>query len=143
MKSLNSAKTLTLYRGLKTDNFIHRGKEIEKEFSEGWRELLRYRAGGDLSYPEELNEVVIRMNKLQSYTRQYFTDRRDLAESYAKREKGVLVSIEVPINDILEDFVIEFQNYSKRKDKFDVVYVIKGSDLYRNRKKWNFKEVSF
>lgn len=139
MKSLKSNKKIKLYRGLKTDNFIHRGEQIEESFNNGWRKLLEYRSQGDLSYPEELNDLVIEMNKLQQYTRQYFTDRLELAENYAKTEKGILISITVPIEDILNLFIIEFQNYSKRKDQFDVVYIAKGSDLFKKQKEWDLK----
>ncbi|MAZ40700.1 hypothetical protein CL654_01095 [bacterium] len=136
-------ETLKLYRGIKSSEFTHKDKEVEEKFNEGWLEILRRRAQGDLSYPEDLNSIVTKMFKIQPFTRQYFTDREEIAKSYAKKEHGSLITLEIPLKEILKYFVIEFQNYPKRKQQFDVVYIIKGTDLFKKSKDWNISIQNF
>jgi hypothetical protein len=127
---------MKLYRGLKSSHFVERNKEVEQKFNEGWRQVLSLREQGDLSYPEHLNKVIIELFRLQGYTRQYFTDDRSIALAYAKAEHGVLVEIDVSVDDILEHFIIEFQNYSKRRQSFEVTYIVRGADLAKYTKRW-------
>ena len=126
---------MKLYRGLKTKEYIDRGVDIERQFKAGWVKILEYREAGDLSYPEDLNDTIVQLFKLQPLTRQYFTDNKLAAASYAKKEKGILLELTLPINDILRYFIIEFQNYSKRKESFEISYIVRGIGVSRNFKK--------
>ena len=80
MKKQHSDKKLTLYRGIKTPDFIHKNQEIQEIFTEGWTDILKHRAGKDFSYPEELNTTILKMKEIEPLTRQYFTDRKEVAE---------------------------------------------------------------
>lgn len=62
-----------------------------------------------------------------------------IAEGYAKKVGGLLIELNIPIKDILNYFDLEFQNFSRRKKKFELVYRVKGSLLLKNSKKWGLK----
>ncbi len=130
---------MKLYRGITSKEYLEHTEEIENRFKDGWRKILEYRNRGDLSYPEELNEIVIELYKTQPITRQYFTDNKEIAEQYIKTEGGLMIEIDVPINEILNHFVIEFQNYSKRRDRFEVTYLVHGKTLLENKDSWKMQ----
>lgn len=130
---------MKLYRGITSKEYLEHTEEIENRFKEGWKKILTVREGGDLSYPENLNDVVLDLYKTQSLTRQYFTDNKAITEKYIKSEGGLIIEIDVPVDDILNNFIIEFQNYSKRRDQFEVTYLIHGKVLLENKEKWKMK----
>jgi hypothetical protein len=130
---------MKLYRGITSKEYLEHTEEIESCFNDGWRKILEYRDKGDLSYPEELNDVVIELYKTQSLTRQYFTDNKAITEQYIKSEGGVIIEIDVPVEDILNHFIIEFQNYSKRRDRFEVTYLVHGKILLENKDSWKLQ----
>ena len=130
---------MKLYRGITSKEYLEHTEEIENRFKDGWRQILEYRNRGNLSYPEELNDVVIELYKTQSLTRQYFTDNKAITEQYIKTEGGLVIEIDVPINEILNHFVIEFQNYSKRRDRFEVTYLVHGKTLFENKDSWKMQ----
>lgn len=130
---------MKLYRGITSKEYLEHTEEIENRFKDGWRRILEYREGGDLSYPEELNDVIIELYKTQSLTRQYFTDNKAITEQYIKTEGGLVIEIDVPIDEILSHFVIEFQNYSKRRDRFEVTYLVHGKVFLDNKDRWKMR----
>lgn len=130
---------MKLYRGITSKEYIEHSEQIENRFKDGWRKILEYREKGDLSYPEELNDIVIDLYKIQSLTRQYFTDNKTITEKYIKSEGGVIIEIDVPMEDVLNYFIIEFQNYSKRRDQFEVTYLVHSKNLLENRSKWKMQ----
>lgn len=130
---------MKLYRGITSPEYLEHTEEVESRFKDGWRKILEYREKGDLSYPEELNDIVIELYKTQSLTRQYFTDNKAITEKYIKSDGGLIVEIDVPVEDILNYFVIEFQNYSKRRDQFEVTYLVHGKVLLENKERWKMQ----
>lgn len=74
---------------------------------------------------------------------QYFTDRKEIAQGYAKNENGVLIEINPQIEEILKYFKVEFQDFGKRKDDFQLVYRVKGKDLCENKDRWGLKVKKF
>ncbi len=130
---------MKLYRGITSKEYIEHSDEIDARFKDGWRKILEYRSGGDLSYPEELNDIVIDLYKIQSLTRQYFTDSKVITENYVKSEGGIVIEIDVPTEDMLNYFIIEFQNYSKRRDLFEVTYLVHSKTLLENKDRWKMK----
>jgi hypothetical protein len=130
---------MKLYRGIISKEYIEHNDQTENHFKYGWRKILEYREKGDLSYPEELNDIVIYLYKIQSLTRQYFTDNKRITEKYIKSEGGLIIEIDVPIEDILNYFIIEFQNYSKRRDQFEVTYLVHSKNLLENKSKWKMQ----
>jgi hypothetical protein len=101
--------------------------------------LLVSRASGNKKYPNFLDEQIQGFEKILRTERQHFTDDKDIALSYAKKTKGVLIEVVVPVNEVVRHFRIEFQNYAKRKKKFELVYVVDGSLLKRKSRQWNLK----
>ena len=132
---------MKLYRGITSEEYLEHAAEVEGRFKNGWRKILEYRDKGDLSYPEELNDVVIELYKIQPLTRQYFTDNKAITEKYIKSEGGLVVEIDVPIEDILNNFIVEFQNYPKRRDRFEVTYLVHGKVLFDNKDRWKMQVV--
>lgn len=130
---------MKLYRGIKSNEYKEITKDILEEFNQGWEKILKIRGSGNFKYPNELNEVILNLFKHQYLVRQYFTDDKKIAESYAKKENGLMLKIDVPIKNILKFFILEFQNYPNRKKSFEVTYIVKGRDLIANSKKWNLK----
>jgi len=127
---------MKLYRGIKTREYR---EKISRQYENNWRKILKERAKGNFRYPLELDNTIKDLFKFQPLERQNFTDNKEIAEKYAKEEKGLLIEISVPIKEITKHFTLEFQNYAKRRKVFEIVYVVNGSDLAKNRKKWNLK----
>jgi hypothetical protein len=134
---------MKLYRGLKASEYHSYDTLKQKQVRKGWDLILSIRSTGNLEYPLHLNKVVTNLNKLQKLTRQIFTDNKEIAERYSKRTKGTLVEIDVPITEIHKHFIIEFQNYTKRKEKFELTYLIKSETLFAHQKKWKLRIITF
>lgn len=130
---------MKLYRGITSEEYLEHTEEIENRFKDGWRKILEYRDKGDFSYPEELNTIVIELYKTQPLTRQYFTDNKVITEQYIKSEGGLVIEIDVPIEDILNHFIVELQNYSKRRAQFEVTYLVHGKTLLENKNSWKMQ----
>ncbi len=131
-----SNKILKLYRGLSADEFSIASDKLLKENRKTWSSLLEYRADGDFDYPESLNQSITSLHKNLKLEVQYFTDAKNIAESYARKMDGLLVEMRVPLDDVINHFDIEFQNFSRRKKQFEIVYRVKGSLLSKYKRKW-------
>lgn len=132
---------MKLYRGLKSTEFKIFSDDMAFELRKIWNTVLSRRNKGDWSFPFKLDQEILRGEKLLRLQRQHFTDRRDIALAYAKANNGSLIEIDVPKTDILDHFRIEFQSFGKRKENFEIVYVIEADLLNRNRKKWKLREL--
>lgn len=130
---------MKLYRGLKSSEFKDFSDDIQSSLKKTWTAILKQRSQSDWSFPANLNNEIVRAEKLLRLQRQHFTDRRDIALNYATTNKGSLVEIDIPQSHILKHFRLEFQNFAKRKSNFEVVYVVESSLLQKNRKKWKMK----
>lgn len=129
---------MKLYRGIQSKEYIEHSIELDEQFKTAWRKILTQREIGNFTYPEELNNLIIKLYKNQPLTRQYFTDNVEVAERYLK-VGGLVIELDVPIEDILDNFIIEFQNYSKRKEKFEVTYLTHSKVILENKLKWKMK----
>ena len=130
---------MKLYRGIKSSEYAHFTPEDAKRLKTTWGVILENRAAGDFSYPEDLNLEILDAEDLVRVQRQHFTDVKDIASAYAKKNGGVLIELEVPLEDILKYFTIEFQKFAQRKKNFEIVYVIDASILFRLAKRWKLK----
>lgn len=130
---------MKLYRGISSKEFIEHAGELDQRMHDGWRKILTMRESGIFSYPEELNDTIIELSKLQVYARQYFTDMKDIAERYAQSEGGSVIEIDVPLDDIEKYFLLEFQNYAKRREQFEIVYQVRGDVLFEYKDEWKLK----
>ncbi len=133
---------MKLYRGLKSVEFKYFSEKVQGELNQTWAKILSRRSKGDWSYPKNLDNEILSTEKLLRLERQHFTDQKSIALNYAKTFNGVIIEIDIPIKDILKNFRVEFQNFGKRKTKFEIVYVVDATLLYRNRKKWKVKILS-
>jgi hypothetical protein len=133
------SKTLKLYRGLSSSEFNIATEEVFKQNKNSWASILENRLKGDFKYPQNLDRSITTLHKNLRLEYQYFTDSKEIAEGYAKKVGGLLVEIAVPLKDVLEHFDIEFQNFSRRKKNFEIVYCVKGSILAKQGKKWRLK----
>lgn len=127
---------MKLYRGLKSKEYLEFDEKLEKSIKSAWSEILDFREKGDFNYRENLNDLILELEKVHNLTHQNFTDNEKVAKNYAKREGGLLVSIDVPKEDILKFFKMEFQNFSKRRKKFEIVYVVDSKILNKYSKIW-------
>ena len=134
---------MKLYRGLKGSVYREFDSHVKKRLHTAWSKVLKIREMGGLNYPETLNNEILELSRIQNLAKQDFTDNKDIALEYIKDDGGVLVEIDVNPKDILKYFIIEFQNFSKRRDLFELVYTINSKDLQRNSKKWNLKVNKF
>ncbi len=132
-------KKLKLYRGLSSDEFHLASDDVFKANRAAWAAILEKRVKGDRRYPSDLDRAITTLHRNIRLEHQYFTDDREIAEGYARKVGGLLVELEVPVKDVLEIFDIEFQNFGRRKKKFEVVYCVRGSELVRNAKRWKLK----
>src|SRR3989344_2771217 len=130
---------MKLYRGLKRIEYGELDNKTINKNNESWKKILEIRKTGNLIYPSDLDALVKELFRTQCLTRQYFTDNKKVAKRYAKNEGGQLIEIDVPINDLLKYFILEFQNYSKRKKSFEITYLITGKNLIKKSKDWNLK----
>lgn len=132
---------MKLYRGIKSNEITFRAPEEEQQYREKWLEILKKREKQEYSYPEELNKDIIELQKLNKLSYQHFTDHKEIAEYYVKKENGSLIEIDVPLEEIIEHFTLEFQNYSKRRERFEIVYIISSKVLLENKDKWGMKKI--
>lgn len=135
------SKFLKLYRGLSSDEFHLATEDVFKGNKNAWASILENRASGDFGYPASLDQSITRLHKNLRLEYQYFTDARQIAEGYARKVGGILVELNVPLTDVLEYFDVEFQNFSRRKKKFEIVYCVKGSILAKKGRRWKLKIV--
>jgi hypothetical protein len=133
------AKSIKLFRGLSANEFQLASNSLLKQNKRIWASILERRAAGQMDYPTALNESITSLQNNLRLERQYFTDSKKIAETYAKKVGGVLVEIQVPLKDVVSFFDIEFQNFGKRKKNFEIVYCVKAAALLKNRKKWNLR----
>ena len=130
---------MKLYRGLKSEEYREFTDSLIAKFNEGWKKILEIREKGNLKYPGHLNPVIVGLFKHQYLVRQYFTDDKKIADTYAQKEGGLILEIDVPIKDLLVYFILEFQNYPKRKTSFELTYIVKGVELFSHQEKWRLK----
>lgn len=130
---------MKLYRGIKAQEFSLFTPAVAAELRSTWKEVLADRARGKFDYPHHKNDRILTASRLVRLQRQHFTDRKEIALAYAKANGGLLIEIDLPIDQILEHFTIEFQNFTQRKKKFEVVYVVDASKLSVQSKKWKLK----
>lgn len=130
---------MRLYRGLKERDVQLYSPAVQGKVWDSWSKLLQKRARGNFSYPSELDAEVRSLEKLGRLSYQHFSDDERTANAYAKQENGVVIEIDVPLSDIKKYFMLEFQNFSKRKKSFEIVYIVRGADLHRSSKKWKIK----
>lgn len=130
---------IKLYRGLASDQFQLANRELRKKQNEAWRKILTFRFEKPSEYPAELDSVIRELHGSLRLGRQLFTDSREVAERYAKSVSVVLVEIQVPLDEVIDRFEIEFQNFARRKQPFELVYRASGEVLRKNLKKWKFK----
>ena len=127
---------MKLYRGLKSEQFQLFDEAIERELHDHWQGVVERRERGDFSYREEENAAILRLEKLHRLYHQNFTDNEAIAREYAHAQGGALVTVDVPVPDILEHWKVEFQNFGKRRTKFELVYVVDGRTLARHKDRW-------
>lgn len=135
----SKSNTIKLYRGMVSDVFTLHSRSYFNEQKKFLHWILALRSSGKMQYPDFLDEQVQAFEKLLRTERQYFTDDREIARSYAKKNKGVLIELVVPIHEVVKHFRIEFQNYGKRKKKFELVYVVDGALLKTKSSQWKLK----
>lgn len=134
-----AVKVLKLYRGLSSDEFNLATDEVFEENKKAWASILAHRVRKDFKYPQKLDRSITSLHKNLRLEYQYFTDAKLIADGYAKKVGGLLVEVSVPVEDVLEFFDIEFQNFGRRKKRFEIVYCIKGSILAKHSKRWKLK----
>jgi hypothetical protein len=130
---------IRLFRGLKTPDFRLFSAAEGGRQRRIWKRLLEARARGDFSHPAAMDEELQWLEKSLRLGRQFFTDCKDIASAYAKTTGGALVSLEVPLAEVLKLFALEFQNFGSRKKKLELVYVVSGSVLAKRAKAWRLK----
>lgn len=133
------AKTLKLYRGLSSSEFNLATPEVFRENRKAWATILAHRVNGDFKYPSEFDRTITKLHKNLRLEYQYFTDTKNIAEGYARKVGGLLIEISVPLEDILQHFDIEFQNFGRRKKLFEIVYCVQGSTLVKFQTHWKLK----
>lgn len=136
---MKTRKSLKLYRGISANEFQYASDKLFAENRQIWHSLLQRRAAGKFDYPLEMDKAVTTLHTKLRFEHQYFTDSKSIAEGYAKKVSGILVEIQVSVEDIVKNFDIEFQNFSKRKRQFEIVYGVKGSVLLKFAEAWRFK----
>ena len=117
---------MKLYRGLK-EVFQPFTSRLQKRYKDLWDKVLKTRK--NKKYPEQLNKEILELQKLQKLAVQHFTDNKEIAYRYGK------YVVEITVPDI-KHFTVEFQNFSKRKTNFEIVYCVKGEVLHRLSKEW-------
>lgn len=132
---------IKLYRGLSALEFKGVTSESMAANRRDWNSILKLRARGDHMYPRALDSAIQRLHREGRWERQYFTDSKEIAKSYARKMGGTLLEVSVPVKDILKHFDLEFQNFGRRKKKFEVVYLVKGAILAKRRKAWRLRVI--
>ncbi len=132
---------MKLYRGLKGEVFKEFTDDVSKQHRDSLYKILMIRERGEWDYPSELSKDISWLKKHESLQRLYLTDCRDIAYEYAKSNQGLVIEVDVPIDDILKYFIIEFQNYSKRHTSFELVYFIDSKAFDTHKEDWDIKVV--
>lgn len=132
-------KILKLYRGLSSDEFNLATDEVFRQNRDTWASILAHRVKGNFKYPPQLDRSISALHKNLRLEYQYFTDSKVIAEGYARKVGGLLVELSVPLNEVLKSCDIEFQNFGRRKKKFEIVYCVNGSTLAKHGKRWRLK----
>lgn len=135
------AEMLKLYRGLSSSEFNIATDKVLKKNKKTWSLILKERAKGNFDYPENLNKNIVNLHTDLRLEYQYFTDSKTIATAYASKVSGTLIEISVSIKDLLQHFDIEFQNFGRRKKRFEIVYCVKGSLLAKYSKRWKLKKL--
>ena len=130
---------MKLFRGINADEFSHFSPEVADGLLSTWAKILKRRDRGDFKYPAAINSEILEASKVIRLQRQHFTDNEIIAREYARKNSGLLVELDVPVNDVLKHFTLEFQNFGHRKKNFEVVYVVEASNLFAHAKKWKMK----
>lgn len=133
------AKYLTLYRGISADQFTSATRKVFAKNKKVWKLILERRLNNDLAYPQSLDREIIELHQNIRLEFQHFTDSKSIAEGYARKVRGLLIEIKVPLKDVISQFELEFQNFGKRKKQFEVVYRVKGSVLAKRAKAWRLQ----
>jgi hypothetical protein len=86
----SKSRTIKLYRGMASDvlNLHPRSYLSEQKKFLHW--ILALRSSGKMHYPDFLDVQIQAFEKLLRTERQHFTDDREIARSYAKKNKGIL-----------------------------------------------------
>ncbi len=132
-------RNIKLYRGLKAEAFQPFTQAEAAQQRKTWAKLLEARAQGDFAHPVAFDAEIRKLESGLRLRRQYFTDRREVAAAYARSEGGSLLSIELPLDQVLSHFSLEFQNFSKRRSSFEIVYLVSGELLAKHAKAWKLK----
>jgi hypothetical protein len=132
-------KKIKLYRGITADEFIFASDDLVKKNKKMWAQLLSKRAEEDFRYPREMDNAIVELHANLRLEYQYFTDSKSIAYAYAHKARGILLEMTVPVSEIAKHFDLEFQNFSSRKKRFEIVYRVKGSVLKKFNKTWKLK----
>ena len=130
---------MKLYRGIKTTEFLSNSPAERLAIKKLWLQLLQRREKRNFIYPESSNKDLINALHFSRLERQYFTDRKEIAQAYAKSNQGILVEIELPVEEIQKHFRVEFQNFAQRRKSFELVYVVDSPVLEKYSKKWGLR----
>lgn len=131
--------SMKLYRGLSAKEFGLASEKMLLENKKVWKSILVNREQGNFRYPNNLDQPIALLQKNLRLEYQHFTDSKLIAEGYARKVDGILIELNVSIEDILRYFDLELQNFARRKKKFEIVYRVKGSVLSKKREKWHLK----
>lgn len=132
---------MKLYRGLRSAEYLELDSMQIREYQRDWQKILVQREAGNLSYDVGIDPLAKRLKHTIPLTRQYFTDNEAIARQYTESVSGILIQIDVPIADILQYFSLEFQNYSKRKERFEIVYLVDSFTMGKKKTTWNLKVI--
>lgn len=132
-------KALKLYRGVSASEFNLVSEKLLRKNRDVWRLILSSRAKGNFKFPSDLSKEIIELHSNLRLEKQYFTDSKAIAQSYARKVGGLLIELSVPTSEILKHFSLEFQNFGLRKKNFEIVYCVPGKILNRHRERWKLK----
>lgn len=130
---------MKLYRGIRSDEFEILSSKAWKDSRKIWSEILRLRERGNFRYPKDKEEKIRELARIARLERQHFTDDRKIAERYAKAHEGIVVQLDVPVEDLVKYFRLEFQNFSSRRKKFEIVFVVEATVIARRAKAWKLR----
>lgn len=133
-------KKIKLYRGLKSKDFVDFSENDITEYYKDFDEILQRRAEQDFSYPKHLDSTIRSLKKREKFLFQQFSDNGEIATTYESGD-GCLVTLRVPLADIEKYFIVNFQNFPRRREKFELVYLVKMADLVEHQKEWGLKVI--
>lgn len=129
--------SITLYRGIKNNEFLFLNTSRYTKLQNQWKKIISYKLEHN-SYPEDMNSEIIELHKENKLCTQDFTDNLEIAKQYSD---GKIISITVPLEDLCNYFTADFQNFKDRKNNFEIVYTVRGVDLFKKHIDWKFKLV--